>query len=824
MQNEPSQPEPQGEPRARTGAADSRGKAPTTPSHALGHEQAQRPLETAKGHEKTQRELETANEREAARRESGTANEREQTQREFADVGGMGRHNDLGASGADELRGEQARQQSDDAAPRPEEVMPRRRAEPSRTSANERLFQPVQFLKGVGPYRAELFERLGQRTACDLLFYFPRDYQDLTDRREIHELQEDIVQTVLGTVEDIELHTASSGRTVLGVLIRGEQGGVLRALWFNQPFMREKFSLGRRVALSGKPRYRGMMWELVHPRVAVLADDEQPPPGRILPVYPLTEGLQQWHVRRAVRAALDACLDCLEEVFPEEFLDAHRLWPLRRALPQIHFPDDQPSLAAARRRLVYQELFILQTALAVRRYRQHDQRQAIPLTVDERIDARIRRLFPFPLTPGQETAVREIAADLARPVPMNRLLQGDVGSGKTVVALYAILAAVAHGCQAVLMAPTEVLARQHEQTIERLLADSQVRRTSLRGGLPPAERAERLRQIAAGEIDLVVGTQAIIQEDVQFARLALVVIDEQHKFGVRQRARLKQAGPDPHYLVMSATPIPRTLTMTLFGDLDVSTMRDLPPGRQKVRTYLAGADRRARWWEFFRKKLQEGRQGYVVTPLVDESDRTPGESVEGTYERLTNGELAEFRVGLIHGRMRPEEKDAVMNRFRQGELQVLVTTAVIEVGVDVPNATLMTIESGQRFGLAQMHQLRGRITRGRYQGHCCVFADDPSPEALARLKAFVATSDGFELAEADFRLRGPGDLLGTQQHGLPPLRIADLLRDADLLEEARRDAQSLTAADPGLARTEHARLRRMMLARYGRVLELGDVG
>lgn len=819
MPNLPSQPEPSyGDKHAGAGSADQRNQPQTRAPAANQHEETPREQGAANESEEARREYESANRCEGTQteRDAGAAKGRQPQPIEARTANGR---EDAEAVGAGEKGAA-----GDAAGQRPGGDSTNRVAAVARGSAGDRLFQPVQFLKGVGPYRAELFARLGVRTACDLVFYFPRDYQDLTDRREIHQLQEDIVQTVLGTVDDIELRTARSGRTVLGVLIRGEQGGMLRALWFNQPFMREKFALGRRVALSGKPRYRGLMWELVHPRLVVLADDEQPPPGRILPVYPLTEGLQQWQVRRAVRSALDACLDCLEEVFPPEFLETHRLWPLCRALPQIHFPDDQPSLAQARRRLVYQELFILQTALAVRRHRQHDQRQAIPLPVDERIDARIRRLFPFPLTPGQESAVREIAADLARSVPMNRLLQGDVGSGKTVVALYAVLAAVAHGCQAVLMAPTEVLARQHEQTIEALLSASQVRRVSLRGGLSAAERAERLRQIAAGEIDLVVGTQAIIQDDVQFARLALVVIDEQHKFGVRQRARLKQAGPDPHYLVMSATPIPRTLTMTLFGDLDVSTMRDMPPGRQKVRTYLADADRRARWWEFFRKKLQEGRQGYVVTPLVDESDRTPGESVEGAYERLTNGELAEFRVGLIHGRMRPEEKDDVMRRFRQGDLQALVTTAVIEVGVDVPNATVMTIESGQRFGLAQLHQLRGRITRGRYPGHCCVFADDPSPEAMARLKAFVATTDGFELAEADFRLRGPGDLLGTQQHGLPPLRIADLLRDAELLEEARRDAQSLAAADPGLARPEHARLRRMVLARYGRVLELGDVG
>lgn len=714
---------------------------------------------------------------------------------------------------------------------RPAEVVPlagNSAAEPMAAvlspTARERLFGPVQYLRGVGPARGKLLERLGVRTVCDLAFYFPRDYHDLTDHRQVAELQEGSVQSVAGVVEDIELRAARSGRTILGVLIRDSRGGLLRALWFNQPFMRDKFSLGCRVLVSGKPRYRGLIWEMAHPRVSVLADDEAPPPGRILPIYSLTEGLKQWHVRRAVRAALEACLDYLDEVFPPEFLEAHRLRPLRWALPQIHFPDDHHALTEARRRLVYQELFILQTALAIKRRQQQQQARAVPLPITDEIDLRIRRLFPFPLTPGQEQAVREITADLARPIPMNRLLQGDVGCGKTVVTVYAMLAAVAHGCQAVLMAPTEILARQHEQTIEKLLARSRVRRTSLRGSLANRERAERLNRIAAGEIDIVVGTQAIIQEDVRFAKLALVVIDEQHKFGVRQRAKLKQAGIDPHYLVMSATPIPRTLTMTLFGDLEVSTIRDTPPGRQKVHTYFVGPEQREKWWEFFRKKLREGRQGYVVTPLVDESERAQAESVEAVYERLCNGELAEFRVSLIHGRMNSLEKDAVMDEFRRGRWQVLVSTSVIEVGVDVPNATLMTIESGQRFGLAQLHQLRGRIARGRQPGYCCVFADAPSPEAQARLKVFAATTDGFELAEADFRLRGPGDLLGTQQHGFPPLRIADLIRDADILEEARADADALVASDPGLARPEHARLRRMVLSRYGRVLDLGDVG
>jgi ATP-dependent DNA helicase RecG len=333
-----------------------------------------------------------------------------------------------------------------------------------------------------------------------------------------------------------------------------------------------------------------------------------------------------------------------------------------------------------------------------------------------------------------------------------------------------------------------------------------------------------LNKIAAGEIDLIVGTQAVIQEDVLFAKLGLVVIDEQHKFGVRQRAELKRAGPSPHYLVMTATPIPRSMTMTLFGDLDVSTLRDNPPGRQKINTYLANESQRAKWWDFFRKKLREGRQGYVVVPLVEESDATNAVSLEETYEKLTNGELDAFRLGLIHGRMNTAEKDAVMDDFRAGKIQVLVSTSVVEVGVDVPNATLMTIESGHYFGLAQLHQLRGRISRGKYPGFCCVFGDPQTEESRERLKAFVASNDGFELAETDFRLRGPGDLFGTRQHGLPPMRIADLLQDRELLEEARRDAQALVNADPDLVQEDHAKLRRMMMSRYGTALELGDVG
>ncbi len=690
-------------------------------------------------------------------------------------------------------------------------------------TAAERLAMPVQFLPGVGPRRAELLARLGLEFARDVLFFFPRDYEDLTDRREVADLEEGVLQTVCGVVEDIELRNTGTGRSILGVLIHAGSG-YLRAIWFNQPFMRERFTVGQRVMVSAKPKLNGLFWEMSHPRVLTLDENEEEPKGQLLPVYPLTEGIQQWQMRRLVRAALESHAALLDEVFPEAYLKAHNLWPLPKALWEIHFPTSHDSLQRARRRFVYQELLILQLALAVKRHQQQRSQHAPAMETTTKIDARIHRLFPFQLTESQERAIAEIAADMAKPVPMNRLLQGDVGSGKTIVAVYAMLLAVAHGYQAALMAPTEVLARQHYLTLNRLLTNSQVRRGLLTGGLATKERDAILLGLAGGELDLVVGTQAVIQDAVHFRKLGLVVIDEQHKFGVRQRATLKYAGEAPHYLVMTATPIPRTMTLTLFGDLDVSTLRDSPPGRQKVHTYLAPEEKRQAWWDFFAKKLREGRQGYVVTPLVEESDQLDVRSLEEMYEALANGPLEAFRLGLIHGRMSPEEKDAVMDDFRRGQIQVLVCTSVVEVGVDVPNATLMTIEGGERFGLAQLHQLRGRISRGNYPGYCTVFANAESDESRKRLEAFVSTTDGFRLAELDFALRGPGELLGTRQHGLPPFRVADLLRDAETLEEARRDAMDLVAADPGLAQEEHARLRRMMLVRYGQALELGDVG
>jgi ATP-dependent DNA helicase RecG len=694
-------------------------------------------------------------------------------------------------------------------------------------SPAELLATPVQYLKAVGPQRAELLAKLDLHYAADLLFFFPRTYQDMSELRDIDQLQEKQLASVVGVVEEIDLRGTGPGRSMLGVLLR--QGTkYLRCVWFNQPWMREKLAEGRRILVSGEPKLEGLRWEMVHPRVEPLADDEDAPAGRILPVYSLTEGVNQTQMRRIVSGVVESHAGLVDDVFPDSFLDEHRLWPIRAALPQIHAPNDEASLEQARRRFIYQELLVLQLALAIRKWRLAHQRQAPPLPTSSKIDARITRLFPFELTAGQRQAIDEIAADMARPFPMNRLLQGDVGSGKTVVAMYAMLLAVAHGHQAALMAPTEILARQHLQTLSVALAASKVRLALLTGSLTPAERREVLEKIAAGDVDIVIGTHAVThavaKSGVEFKKLGLVVIDEQHKFGVRQRAALKKAGVDPHYLVMTATPIPRTVGMTLFGDLDVSSLRESPPGRQTVHTYLASDEQRMRWWHFFRQKLTEGRQAYVIAPLVEEAEAIESANVQATFETLMHGELSDYRLGMLHGRMTPADKESTMQAFRSGRTHVLVATSVVEVGVDVSNATLMTIEGGERFGLAALHQLRGRISRGAHPGYLCVFANAPSDEAQQRLDAFTKTSDGFELAEIDFRLRGPGDLFGTRQHGLPPLRIADLTRDIDVVEEARRAAQALIESDPNLANPALARLRRMVFHRYGEALDLGDVG
>jgi ATP-dependent DNA helicase RecG len=688
-------------------------------------------------------------------------------------------------------------------------------------SPENRLVKPAQFVKGVGPDRAERLRRLGVETVEQLLFYLPRDYQDLTDLRPIAKLEASKLQTARGKVVDLDAKETHKGGTLAAALI-DDGTARLRGVWFNQPTAIKRFKVGDTVLFSGKPTWRTGCWEMAHPQVQMTEDASLAEP--FLPIYPLTEDLRIGELRRILKAAVTEYAGDVAEILPTTLRARHRFPEIAVALSHAHFPPDCESGEAARRRLVFEEFLLLQLALAFRHRDIRDDRQAPRLETTTEIDRRIRRLFPFQLTADQNKAVAEISTDLVSGKPMNRLLQGDVGSGKTAVAAYALLVAIAQKHQAALMAPTELLARQHWQTFDRYLKASRVRRLLLTSSLSAAERSKALDAIRAGEVDLVVGTQAIIQEDVQFASLGLVVIDEQHKFGVRQRARFRRKGLDPHYLVMSATPIPRTLTMTVFGDLDVSTLREQPPGRKPVRTYAVEPAEQAKSFEFVRRKLVEGRQAYVVCPLVEESAKITARSAEQMAAQFRSGEFARFHVGLVHGRMEDAAREAAMDAFRAGQTQVLVSTLVVEVGIDVPNATVMIVVDAQRFGLSQLHQLRGRIARGAYPGFCFLFAAPESLQAAARLRALVDSTDGFKIAEEDLRLRGPGEFLGTRQHGLPELRVGDLLRDAELIQLARDEARQIVASDPLLEQAEHRSLRDAMLRRFGNVLESASAG
>ena len=688
----------------------------------------------------------------------------------------------------------------------------------------EPLKQSVACLKRVFPARLEQLRRLGVETVGDLLFHFPRSYEDLADLRPIASLKEGTAQLVQGEVVEIAGRSLPDGRSVVSIVISDGGRDCLEGVWFNQPYAGRPFRYGLRVSFSGKPKWFRDHWQMNNPRVQVLGGlTDQTTPG-IVPVYPLTEELRVEQLRPLIRQAVQLYASQVAEVLPIELRRRHQLPDAPRALRDVHFPETLAAAEAGRRRFTYEEFLLLQLALALRRRDLRDRRRAHPLPVTPQIDSRIRRLFPFQLTADQDRAIADISRDLASERPMQRLLQADVGAGKTAVAVYALLVTVANKHQAALMAPTEVLAQQHWHTLEGYLAHSRVRRLLLTGALAARQRRTALADIREGRIDLVVGTQALVQEDVHFAQLGLVVIDEQHKFGVNQRARVRRLGTDPHYLVMTATPIPRTVALTVFGDLDVSVIRQLPPGRQPVVTRLVPAGQRERLYERIREQLRSGRQGFVICPLVEESDALELKAATDMHAQLQAGPFRDFRVGLLHGRLDDKAKDAIMEQFRQRTLDLLVATSVVEVGVDVPNATLLIVEHAERFGLSQLHQFRGRISRGTVPGECYLFADAVNEEAKQRLRAFLKTRDGFALAEEDARLRGFGEFFGTRQHGLGELRVVDALRDASWLQAARKDAFSLVAADAGLRQPEHAQLRQAVLDRYGASLDLAEVG
>lgn len=705
----------------------------------------------------------------------------------------------------------------------------------------------VQFLKGVGPARAQLFERLGVRTVRDLLYLFPRDYEEPSDVVKITGLNlEDrtLKQTVIAECMSVQLRNWRHVEAAFS-----DETGSIRAVWFNAAYLKNKLTIGEKYRLSGRVALYRRYIQMQHPTFKELLDDQAPVAGaggtggvdgaggggggaddsQVIATYPSTEGLQSRSIAAAVRSALDQCLDGLPELLSRQQLVKLNMPSARAAVRELHRPRSMAAVKRAKRRMIFEEFLLMELAVTMRR-RSFKRRQDAPIiSVTEKIDRHIRRRFPFSLTAAQNRAVEDIVADIARPAPMARLLQGDVGSGKTVVALYGILAAVARKCQAAIMTPTEILTEQHFESIRSYLVNSEVRWQLLTGSVKPAERARALRRIQSGEIDIVVGTQALIQQDVTFRRLGFVVVDEQHKFGVLQRAesRWRNAGDEPlrpHYLVMTATPIPRTLALTVFGDLDISVIDELPPGRRPIATHWVRPQQVMRMYEAVRTELRQGRQAYVVCPLVEDSDVSDLKSATEECRRLQSDVFPEFKVALLHGRMSAQEKQQAMDDFRHCRTHILVSTIVIEVGIDIPNATVMIIEHAERFGLAQLHQLRGRIGRGAHDSVCYLVARPGNEFAQKRIEVMTQTNDGFRIAEEDLRQRGPGEFFGTRQHGLPELRIGSLIDDYDLLQLARQQAGDIILADPDLSSPQNAALARALFQRYSKTIELIEVG
>jgi ATP-dependent DNA helicase RecG len=688
------------------------------------------------------------------------------------------------------------------------------------------LVTPLQYLPGVGPARAKLLAKKGLETVADALFFVPLRHEDRTRFTPFRALSVGDAVTCSGVIAGVSPPPPGRRRAPLSLLLRDESGYATATLFAGRNYLSRVLTRGQRLVLHGKVgRYRDKLtiavqeWELVEG-----GEDEHLHAGRLVPVYSTTEGLPQRALRRLMWQVIEQFGSEVEETLPEAVRARRGLPALAEAVRRAHFPATDAEREAAMRRLAFDDFLLLQLGLAILRARTTRAR-GISMQPRGALATRLRESLPFSLTAAQERVWGEIRADMAAPYPMHRLLQGDVGSGKTIVAALAVCTAVEAGYQAAVMAPTEILAEQHYATLSRLLPPLGVHVTLLTSGLKGKDAAARRAAVETGHVGCVIGTHALVQERVSFQRLGLAVVDEQHRFGVHQRARLKGKGERPDVLVMTATPIPRTLALTLYGDLDVSVLDELPPGRKPVRTDARTDARRAQIYKFLADQVAEGRQVYVVYPLVEESELVDLKAATDMAARLQREVFPDLRVGLLHGRLSSDEKDAIMQRFKAGTIHVLVATTVIEVGIDVPNASVMLIEHAERFGLSQLHQLRGRVGRGPWKSYCILLTSGRLGEdAQRRVEAMVETNDGFRIAEVDLQLRGPGEFFGTRQSGLPEFRAADLLRDAPLLEEARREAQAIVAADAELRDPVHRGLRRALLTRWRGKLELASVG